>query len=61
MVEKLYEFLSFKQSKWLEIYLYFNTQKRYQSANDFEKDFNKLLNNAFFWKRQWKLIETEEM
>ena len=33
-----------------EIYIYFNTQKRNQAVNDFEKDFYKLLNNAFYGK-----------
>ena len=32
------------------IYIYFNTQKRNQAVNDFEKDFYKLLNNAFYGK-----------
>ena len=31
-------------------YLYFNTQKRNEAVNDFEKEFYKLLNNAFYGK-----------
>ena len=42
--------ISFRQSKWLEKYINFNTQKRNQAVNDFEKDFYKLLNNAFYGK-----------
>ena len=38
------------KSKWLEKYINFITQKRNQSVNDFEKDFYKLLNNAFYGK-----------
>ena len=40
----------FKQNKWLEKYIDFNTQKRNQAVNDFEKHFCKLLNNAFYGK-----------
>ena len=49
-VEKIHGILSFKQSKWLEYYTYFNTQKRNQAVNDFEKNFYTLLNIAFFGK-----------
>ena len=50
IVEKIHEIKSFKQSKWLENYISFNTQKRNKAKNDFEKDFFKLLNNAAFGK-----------
>ena len=50
IVEKILEILSFKQSKWLEKYISFNTQKRNKAKNDFEKDFFKLLVNAAFGK-----------
>ena len=50
IVVKIHEIISFKQSKWLEGYISFNTQKRNKSKNDFEKDFFKLLNNAAFGK-----------
>ena len=46
VVEKIHEIISFKQSKWLEKYISFNTQKRNRDKNDFEKDFFKLLVNA---------------
>ena len=49
-VEKVREIISFKQSKWLEKYNNFNTQRRNQAVDDFEKDFYKLLNNAFYGK-----------
>ena len=48
VVEKIHEITSFKRSKWLEKYINFNTQKRNRAKNDFEKDFYKLLNNAFY-------------
>ena len=50
VVEKIHEVISFKQSKWLEKYKNFNTQKRNKAVNDFEKDFHNLLNNAFYGK-----------
>ena len=50
IVVKIHEIISFKQSKWLEKYITFNTQKRNKTNNEFEKDFNKLLNNAFYGK-----------
>ena len=50
VVEKIHEIISFKQSKWLESYISFNTQKRNKAKNEFEKDFLKLLDNAAFGK-----------
>ena len=50
IVDKVYNIISFRQSKWLKKYISFNTQKRNQTKNDFEKDFYKLLNNAFYGK-----------
>ena len=39
IVERVHNIISFKQSRWLEKYINFNTQKRNQAVNDFEKDF----------------------
>ena len=50
IVDQVHSIISFKQSRWLERYINFNTQKRNQAVNDFEKDFYKLLNNAFYGK-----------
>ena len=50
VVEKNHEINSFKQCKWLEKYINFKTQKRNKAKNEFEKDFYKLLNNAFYGK-----------
>ena len=50
IVDKVHNIISFKQSKKLEKYINFNTQKRNRAKNDFEKDFYKLLNNAFYGK-----------
>ena len=50
IVDKVHDIISFKQTKWLEKYLNFNTQTRNQAVNDFEKDFYKLFNNSFYGK-----------
>ena len=50
VVEKVHELISFEQSKWLEKYISFKTQKRNQAVNDFEKDFFKKLINVFYVK-----------
>ena len=50
IVDKIHEIISYKESKWLEKYINFNTQKRNRAKNEFEKDFYKLLNNAFYGK-----------
>ena len=36
---KIHTVISFKQIKWLEKYISFNTQKRNKAKNEFEKDF----------------------
>ena len=50
VVEKIQEIISFKQNSWVEKYINFNTKKRNKAQNDFENDFYKLLNNAFYGK-----------
>ena len=50
IVDKVHDIISFRQSRWLEKYIHFTTQKRNQAVNDFENDFYKLLNNAFYGK-----------
>ena len=49
VVDKVQTVISFKQSKWLEKYINFNTQKRNQAVNDSEKDFYKLTEYRFLW------------
>ena len=48
IVVKIHKIISFKQSKWLETYISFNTQKRNKAKIDFEKEFFKFLVNAAF-------------
>ena len=49
-VTKIHSLWRFKQSLWLEKYTNHNTQKRTKAKTNFEKDFYKLMNNAFVGK-----------
>ena len=49
-LKKVHRVLEFDQSPWLAHYINFNTQKRMNARNAFEKDFFKLLNNSVFGK-----------
>ena len=49
-ITKVHEVISFKQSKWLEKFINYYTLKRNKTDDDFEKDFYKSLNDAFYVK-----------
>ena len=47
---KIYRVLKFKQSDWIKKYMNFNTRKRKNAANSFQKDFAKLIISSVYSK-----------
>ena len=60
-VKKVQRVLELNQSPWLKQYTNFNTQKRTQAKNSFEKDFFKLMNNSVFGKTMENLRKRRDV
>ena len=54
---KIHRMLKFKQSDWMQKYIDFNTEKRINTANYFEKDFFELMINSVYGKTGENLQE----
>ena len=50
VIKKVHKVLKFKQSDWLKGFVFFNTEKRINAANKFEKRFFKLMINSVYGK-----------
>ena len=50
VVRKVHKILKFRQSDWLKEFVLFNTEKRMNAANEFEKAFFKLIINSVYGK-----------
>ena len=50
IIRPVHRALQFSEKPWLKEYIEFNTEKRKEAKNSFEKDYFKLMNNSVFGK-----------
>ena len=68
VLKKVHRCIKFNQSEWLKEWIDFNTEKRKEATNDFDKDLFKLMNNAVYGKTMedvrghvdFELVDTPE-
>ena len=68
VLKQVHRCIKFNQSNWLKECIDFNTDKRKEATNDFDKDLFKLMNNAVYGKTMedvrghvdFELVDTPE-